>query len=76
MCSLLDQSLVGEGLLQMSTDWQAGRGGVGGGTEDITARTEKGHLPMGMNETHPVSFHLRQPLKVHTCPHLLSLSSW
>lgn len=54
MCSLLDQALVGEGMLQMNTGWQAGRGSMGGETEHITTRTEKGPLPTGMNETHPV----------------------
>lgn len=52
MCSLLDQSLVGEGLLQMNTGWWVEKGAVGPGeTEHITTRTEKGPLQTGMNET-------------------------
>lgn len=74
---LTARPVIGRGGAAANEYRLAGREGWSGwGTEDITARTEKGHLPMGMNETHPVSFHLRQPLKVHTCPHLLSLSSW
>lgn len=72
ICSLLDQSWVGEGLLRMRTVW----GGYGGARLDALypEQRKKVSLSKGMKETYRISSNLRQPLKTQAHPYLLS--SW